>query len=282
MGLTLNRIGIYEKALPNSFSWHDKFKATKSAGFDFIEISIDESDERLERLDFSDSEIEALLFYQKHFDTPILSMCLSAHRRFPFGSLDSNKRNQAYRIMEKAFILAEKLNIRNIQLAGYDVYYEPSDDETKKKFSEGLSWAASLAEHYNIMLSVEVMDTAFMGTIDNIMAYNNIINSPYLKVYPDVGNLTQFSKDPYSELITYEKEIVAVHLKDTLPDKFKCVPFGEGTVNFEKMFDTFKKINYKGPFLIEMWADNTVNESFEESVTRLSKAKTWLEQRMVK
>lgn len=39
-----NPIGIYEKALPNSFTWEEKFKAAKKAGFDYMEISIDESD----------------------------------------------------------------------------------------------------------------------------------------------------------------------------------------------------------------------------------------------
>ena len=44
-------LGIYEKALPNDFTWLEKMQAAKQAGFDYIEISIDESDERLARLD---------------------------------------------------------------------------------------------------------------------------------------------------------------------------------------------------------------------------------------
>ena len=47
-------LGIYEKALPNDFTWLEKMQAAKQAGFDYIEISIDESDERLARLDWSD------------------------------------------------------------------------------------------------------------------------------------------------------------------------------------------------------------------------------------
>ena len=31
-----NPIGIYEKALPNSFTWEEKFKAAKKAGFDYM------------------------------------------------------------------------------------------------------------------------------------------------------------------------------------------------------------------------------------------------------
>ncbi len=280
MELKNNRLGIYEKAIPNHFSWHDKFKVTKKAGFDFLEISIDESDERLKRLDMSKKEADEILFYQKHFDLPISSMCLSGHRRFPFGSQDSSIREKAYDIMQKAFLLAEKLNIRNIQLAGYDVYYEKSNEQTKKMFYEGLKWASKMAEHYNIMLSIEVMDTPFMGTIERIIDFKKTINSPYLKVYPDVGNITQFSLDPYQEFIDFKEEIIAIHLKDTLADKFKCVEFGQGNVDFNTMFKTLKSIDYKGPFLIEMWADNNIKESIETCTLRLIKAKKWLEERM--
>ena len=53
-------LGIYEKALPNDFTWLEKMQAAKQAGFDYIEISIDESDERLARLDWSDEQIEEM------------------------------------------------------------------------------------------------------------------------------------------------------------------------------------------------------------------------------
>ena len=43
----IHPLGIYEKALPNDFSFEQKFKAAKEAGFDFLEISVDESDSKL-------------------------------------------------------------------------------------------------------------------------------------------------------------------------------------------------------------------------------------------
>ena len=119
------RLGLYEKAMPNSLNWEEKIQMAKELGFDFIEISVDESDERLQRLDWSDDEIYQLRHLCEHYGLPLQSMCLSAHRRFPFGSEDPAIRQQAHEIMEKAINLAYKLGIRCIQLAGYDVYYEP-------------------------------------------------------------------------------------------------------------------------------------------------------------
>ena len=79
-------LGIYEKALPNDFTWLEKMQAAKQAGFDYIEISIDESDERLARLDWSDEQIEEIRSYMKETGIIIPSMCLSGHSRFPLGS----------------------------------------------------------------------------------------------------------------------------------------------------------------------------------------------------
>ena len=41
------RLGIYEKAMPNEYTWRERLEAAKKGGFDFLEISVDESDARL-------------------------------------------------------------------------------------------------------------------------------------------------------------------------------------------------------------------------------------------
>ena len=51
-------------------------------------------------------------------------MCLSGHRRFPLGSLNKETREKGRKILSQAIRLAHQLNIRVIQIAGYDVFYE--------------------------------------------------------------------------------------------------------------------------------------------------------------
>ena len=159
------RLGLYEKAIPNQMSWEEKIQIAKELGFDFIEISVDESDERLKRLDWTDTEIYQLRHLCEQYDLPLQSMCLSAHRRFPFGSEDPAIREQAYVIMEKAINLAYKLGIRCIQLAGYDVYYEPQSAATHQRFIEGMKASAKMAERAGVMLGVEIMDTPYLNSL---------------------------------------------------------------------------------------------------------------------
>jgi L-ribulose-5-phosphate 3-epimerase/hexulose-6-phosphate isomerase len=280
MSLRDNPIGIYEKAIPNAFDFEDKFKIAKAAGFNFLEISIDESDERLSRLEWTKEERNHINALIKTYNMPINSMCLSGHRRFPFGSKQSTKRKKAYEIMDKAIQLAKDLNIQNIQLAGYDVYYEDSDDETLLAFKAGLRYAALKAEKADVLLSIEIMDTYLMGTITRALEFVHEINSSHLQIYPDIGNLTQWTDDPSAELKLGKDYIVAVHLKDTLPGVFKKVPFGSGTVDFFEAFKTLNEIQFKGPFLIEMWAENDGTETFDSTVKTLIDNKLWLKKRM--
>ena len=56
-----NLFGIYEKALEKNISWHQRLLDAKELGFDFVEISIDETDERLARLDWTKEQREELV-----------------------------------------------------------------------------------------------------------------------------------------------------------------------------------------------------------------------------
>lgn len=275
-----NPIGIYEKALPNSFTWEEKFRAAKKAGFDYMEISVDESDERLARLDWTDEEIENLRLIMRSVGITFPTMCLSGHRKYPFGSKDPKVREKAMEIMEKAIHLSVKLGVRCIQLATYDVYYEDSDEETKRLFLEGMRESVAMAARAGVILAMEIMDTEFVGTIVRAMHYLREIPSPYFKIYPDIGNLSNFSNDVEGELELGLSETAAIHIKETRPGVFKEVPFGEGEVRFKDIFRKLKELNYQGMFLIEMWADNSVNQTQEQAVEKIAKAYQFVTEKM--
>lgn len=75
-------LGIYEKALPAGECWLERLKLAKALGFDFVEMSLDETDARLARLDWSPEQRLALVKAVAETGVRVPSMCLSAHRRF--------------------------------------------------------------------------------------------------------------------------------------------------------------------------------------------------------
>lgn len=249
-------IGLYEKAMPASFSWREKLECAKECGFDFLEISIDEKDEKLARLDWGEDERLELLQTMRRVGLPIRSMCLSGHRKYPFGSADPAVRARSMEIMEKAVNLADDLGVRIIQLAGYDVYYEDSTRESKALFAENLKKAVEMAAVKGIVLGFETMETDFMNTVWKSMFYVNMINSPYLGVYPDSGNLTNAAcsgkNSLPADLESGRGHIVALHLKETVPGIFREIPFMTGHVDFETVIAKAWQLGVRR-FVTEMW-----------------------------
>lgn len=276
------KLGIYEKALPSGLDWPRRLAFARKNGFQFVEMSIDESNRRLARLDWDKETRKKFVAAVQESGLTVPSICLSGHRRFPFGSHKLKVREQARVIMEKAIALAVDTGIRTIQLAGYDVYYEDSDENTRQWFLEGLKSAVALASRENVMLAMEIMDYPLMNSIVRYLNYYHRIPSPWFQVYPDLGNLSAWGNDVPEELRLGMAHIVAIHLKDTLAvtdnfaGQFRDVPFGEGCVNFIKAFQALHEAAYTGPFLIEMWTEKAPNP--EEEVR---KAREWILRQMV-
>lgn len=225
-------LGLYEKAIPVGLGFPKMFEITKTGGFDRFEISIDETDWRRERLDWSPEKQRELGVLARAFETPIRTMCLSGHRKFPFGSHDPEVREKSMEIMEKAIRFSVNAGISIIQLAGYDVYYEEGDDDTRKWFAENLKKATDYAARWGVVLAFETMETPFMDTVEKSMKYVDLVNSPWLGVYPDIGNLKNaavlYGHDVVDDMKTGAGHIFAIHLKETKPGVYRDMNFGHG------------------------------------------------------
>src|SRR5512143_3436021 len=92
-------VGVYEKAFPAEYSWEEILTSAKEAGYDFVEMSIDESSARLERLSWSHSERAKLRQAVFNTEMPIWGMGLSAHRKFPLGSAAADLRQKGLDIL---------------------------------------------------------------------------------------------------------------------------------------------------------------------------------------
>lgn len=270
-------LGIYEKALPAGEDWFARLKMAKELGFDFVEMSVDESDHRLARLDWSREQRMAVVDAVARTGVRIPSMCLSAHRRFPLGSEEDATRAQGLEVMRKAIVLAQDLGIRVIQLAGYDVYYQEANDYTRERFRAGLKEAVEMASRAQVTLAMEIMDYPLMNSISKALGYAHYLNNPWFQLYPDIGNLSAWDNDVQMELASGAGHIVAVHVKDTQQGVFKNVPFGQGVVEFERCFKTLLDTGYCGPYLIEMWS-----ETASDPVKEVREARAWVVDKMQK
>lgn len=268
-------LGIYEKALPENVSWQEKLGMVAECGYDFLEISIDESDERLGRLHWSRNKKYGLWQAMAATGIPILSMCLSGHRKYPMGSESPVIRKKSLDIMEMAIQFSVDIGVRVIQLAGYDVYYETGNQKTRELYCKSMSQAVAMASKANVMLAIETMDHPFMNSVSKIMDFIDDCPSPLLQVYPDIGNLTAWGLNVKDELKKGRGSIVGIHVKDTVKQVFRRIDFGTGTVDFCQAFKDLYDFNYQGPFVIEMWSD-----AKQDNKEKIIHAREWIQARM--
>ncbi len=260
-------LGLYEKSMPEELSVPEKLSEAKAAGYDFLELSIDETDRKLARLSWDREERAELVRAMFRENLPIRSICLSGHRRFPLGHPDPAVQERSLEIMAGALSLAEDLGIRTIQLAGYDVYYPLSEEDEKRVregkstrdiFGENLKKCVNLAARFGVILAFETMENDFMNTVEKAMYWVKQTDSPYLQVYPDAGNMTNAAKaagkDVLEDLRTGRGHLAAMHLKETVPGVFREVPYGTGHVDFAAVTKEACALGVRR-FLAEFWYD---------------------------
>lgn len=274
---TVYHLGLYEKALPEDLDWSARLASAAAAGFDAVEISIDETPVRLSRLTNIPVLTRELREAMDHTGLTVPTMCLSAHRKFPLGHPQAAVRAQGLEIMDRALDLAVNAGVRIIQLAGYDVYYEPSSPETLQLFAENLQTCVTMAASRGVVLGFETMETPFMDTVAKGMVHVDRVGSPWLGMYPDLGNLTNaavlYGHDVLHDLERGRGRLVAAHLKETRPGEYRNLRFGDGHVDFAAAALCLSGLGVR-LFTAECWylGSATWQDELKDASTRLRAA----------
>ena len=249
-------IGLYEKAIRNTLTWKEKLQCAKECGYDYLEISIDATEEKINRI-YMDTE-EKREIMEAIFDTgiPIGSMSVSALTKYALGDPDQAVRDRGMEIAEKSIQLASVLGVRTVMIPGYDIYYGESTIEAKRYFLENIRKIAEIAEREGILVGFETMENNFMNTTGKAVQYVNMVDSAYLKIYPDAGNITNAAvanrHDVCEDLSLGKGKLIALHLKETKPDVYREVPFLTGHVEFERIINTAWKLGVRR-YVTELW-----------------------------
>ena len=145
---------------------------------------------------------------------------------------------------------------------------------------ENLKTCVEMAAKKMVMLSIETVDNPFLNSLSKVDYLKTQIHSPFLQAYPDVGSLTAWPEnDVAHEIESNIDDIVAVHLKDAkpvtadFPGRFKEVPFGDGTVDFEAVLRLFNRLSCNGSYTVEMWTSKA-----EAPIAEVKKAKAYFDE----
>jgi len=196
-------------------------------------------------------------------------VCLSAHRAVAPGSADRGTRRRAVEMLIEAIDLCTDLGAPLLQLAGYFAFYEEARPGARERYLEVLHAGADYAARSGVMLGLENVDGTDITSITRTVEVCDEIDSAYLQLYPDIGNLAEQGLDVVAELAAGQGRMLALHVKDTRPGEPRRVPMGEGVVPWEAAFAELARQAWTGRVLIEMWNDNRSDAELVSQNARL-------------
>jgi len=278
-------LGIYEKALRSgplavsgsrvdAEAWRVFLDQVPRAGFSFLDLSIDESPEREARLDWDAGQCRTVRRAAEAAGTFIGGICLSLHRRIGPGSADPDVRRRAREVMARGLQVCHDLGVPVIQLAGYYCYYEDPNPDAERWYAQLLADAVPTAARLGVVMGIENVDGDDVTSLTKAMEFVDAVDSPYLQLYPDLGNIAEQGLDPGVELAAGEGHMVAMHAKDVRPGEPRRVEMGTGVVNWDRSFALLAAQGWSGRLMIEMW-----NDDAPDSLSRCAAARTFIEDR---
>lgn len=261
------KIGLYEKAMRQTLSWKEKLECAKECGYNYVEMCIDASEEKIQRIYMDSGKRKQLVDNMYEAEMPIRSMSVSALTKYALGDPNEEKRRRGEEILEKSILLAADLGIRTVMIPGYDIYYGESTVESKHLFLENLKRGTEIASREGVVLGLETMENDFMNTVEKGMKYVRMVHSPYLRMYPDSGNITNAAvshrHDVCEDISLGMGGMISLHLKESKPGIFREVPFCTGHVEFERVIKEAWENGIRR-YVTELW--DTGKDTWKEDI----------------
>ncbi|MFY9278474.1 MAG: sugar phosphate isomerase/epimerase family protein, partial [Caldicoprobacterales bacterium] len=244
--------GINIWSFRGGLSSKEYISMAKDAGYEGIEFALDETG--IISLESSDEEIKEIrrMAEGEGLETPSLASGL--YWKYPLTSSDEKIRQKAKDIVKKQLDAAALLGADTIlvvpglvgadfipggEVVEYDVAYDRS--------LEALTELKEYAEKVKVNIGVENVWNKFLLSPLEMRDFVDKIDSPYVGVYFDVGNVL-YSGYPEHWVKILGSRIKKVHFKDfkvSVGNISGFVDLLSGDVNYPAVVEELKKVGYE-------------------------------------
>ncbi len=240
-------------------SVRESIKLAKDAGFEGIELALDEQGEV--GMETSADELLSIKKYANNMDIKIHSVATGLYWSYSFVSDDENQRDRAFKIAVKQIETAKVLGADSVLIipghvgvsfapglgvVPYDIAYERALTAMNK--------LKPIAQKHQINIGLENVWNNFLLSPLEMRDFIDAINSPYVCAYFDVGNVVATGY-PEQWIKILGKRIKKVHFKDYRIDPGGLGGFVDllsGDVNWPAVMDAFEAIGYNSWVTAEM------------------------------
>ncbi len=248
--------GINCWTFPPYFTVKECIENAKKAGFDGIEINMEETKHGMPSLimDSTKDEIIQILKIAQENKIPISSVATGLHWKYPLTDDDPNVRKKGIEIVEKMINAAKILQTDAILVVPGVVNENVSYAQAYERSLNALKALSKKAEAEKVYIGIENVWNKFLLSPIEMKRFIDEIGSSYVRFYFDVGNVLAFSY-PQHWIEVLGDYIVRVHVKDFDTSIGNIQGFKnlfEGDVNWPKVIEALKKANYEGYLTAEL------------------------------
>jgi len=251
--------GINIWSFPGDMKIVDCIKLAKEAGFDGIELALNETGDL--SLESTDEEIKGYKKAAEEAGIEISSLATGLYWSYSLTSNCEKTREKAKSIVKKQLDFASILGvdtilvvpgavgvdfIPNCEVVDYDVAYD--------RALEAIKELAKYAEEKKVCIGIENVWNKFLLSPLEMRDFIDKVGSPYVGAFLDVGNVIYIGyAEHWAKILG--KRIKKVHFKDYRRDVGSVAGFVDilaGDVNYPAVVEELKKAGYEGYVIAEM------------------------------
>ncbi|MDD9265626.1 sugar phosphate isomerase/epimerase family protein [Paenibacillus sp. GCM10023248] len=251
--------GINIWSFPGSMKVEACISVAKEAGFDGIELALNETGEL--SLESNESEIKRYRQVADEQGIELTSLASGLYWTYPITSAKAGTRQKSKDIVKKQLESAAILGVDTILVVpgAVGVDFIPDSevvpyDQAYDYALEGISELAEVAESYKVSIGIENVWNKFLLSPLELRDFIDKINSPYVGSYFDVGNVV-YAGYPEHWISILNKRIKKVHFKDyrrAAGGLHGFVDLLAGDVNYPEVVKALQAIGYEDYVIAEM------------------------------
>ncbi len=242
------KTGLNRWCLPGELSLRECFVIAGQAGFDGLEINMEEEETKNLNLhlDSPRSEVQQIgeLAFEAGLEIPALATGL--FWKYSLTAEDQSVRERAADIVRHMIDAAAELGADTVLVVPGQVTEEVSYEEAYERAREGLFDLRGYAEKRQVTIGIENVWNKFLLSPLEMKKIIDEIDSPRVGAYFDVGNVLAFSY-PKHWIDILNSRISKVHVKDFHTEVGNIQGFTSllaGDVNWPQVIKKLREVGY--------------------------------------
>lgn len=262
--------GMNVWTLPAGLTIEEQFALTKDAGFDTIELNLSESqpqdnivskdlalnDSPTLTLDVTATELAEIRALSDKYELPITSISTSLHWNYSLTDQDVATRQKGIEIVKKMIDVCQSLGGDTVLVVPGLVKQTESYDVCYDRALAALKELAPYAESKEIYIGIENVWNKFLLSPIETRDFIDKIDSPFVGMYFDAGNVLQFGF-PEQWIRILGDRIKKIHVKDfntSIGNIYGFTTLLNGSLNWKHLVEAINEIGYTGPLTCELSA----------------------------